>query len=30
MEFSGKPLIELSDESGVYRSIAGMMDQILK
>jgi hypothetical protein len=28
-EFSGKPLVELGDESPVYRAVAGMMDLIL-
>jgi CO dehydrogenase maturation factor len=28
-EFSGRPLVELGDESPVYRSVAGMMEQIL-
>ena len=28
-EFSGRPLVELGDDSPVYKAIAGMMDQIL-
>ena len=28
-EFSGRPLIELGDDSPVYRAVAGMMDQAL-
>jgi len=28
-EFSGKPLVELGDESPVYQSVAGMMQKIL-
>jgi CO dehydrogenase maturation factor len=28
-EFSGRPLVELGDESPVYRSVAGMLAQIL-
>ena len=29
-EFSGKPLVELGDESPVYRAVEGMMGQVLK
>jgi CO dehydrogenase maturation factor len=29
MEFSGKPLVELGDESPVYQAVAAMMDEIL-
>jgi Flp pilus assembly CpaE family ATPase len=29
-EFSGKPLVELGDESPVYRAVEGMMRQVLK
>ncbi len=28
-EFSGKPLVDLGDESPVYQAVAGMMDTIL-
>jgi hypothetical protein len=28
-EFSGRPLVELGDDSPVYRSVAKMMDEIL-
>ena len=28
-EFSGRPLVELSDESPVYQAVAGMMEKIL-
>lgn len=28
-EFSGRPLVELGEESPVYRSVAGMMEQVL-
>ena len=28
-EFSGRPLVELGDESPVYQAVAGMMDQII-
>jgi CO dehydrogenase maturation factor len=30
LEFSGKPLVELGDESPVYRAVEGMMRQVLK
>jgi CO dehydrogenase maturation factor len=29
-EFSGRPLIELGDDSPVYRSVAGMMAQVIE
>jgi CO dehydrogenase nickel-insertion accessory protein CooC1 len=29
-EFSGKPLVELGDESPVYQAIEKMMNQVLK
>jgi CO dehydrogenase nickel-insertion accessory protein CooC1 len=29
-EFSGKPLVELGDESPVYRAVERMMGQVLK
>jgi len=29
-EFSGKPLVDLPEESPVYQSVAGMMEKILK
>jgi CO dehydrogenase maturation factor len=29
-EFSGKPLVELGDDSPVYRAVKGMMGQVLK
>jgi CO dehydrogenase nickel-insertion accessory protein CooC1 len=29
-EFSGRPLVELGDDSPVYQAIAGMMENILK
>jgi CO dehydrogenase maturation factor len=29
-EFSGRPLVELGDESPVYRAVAGMMTELLK
>jgi CO dehydrogenase maturation factor len=28
-EFSGRPLVELGDDSAVYRSVAGMMGEVL-
>jgi CO dehydrogenase nickel-insertion accessory protein CooC1 len=28
-EFSGRPLVELGDESPVYQAVAGMIAQIL-
>jgi CO dehydrogenase maturation factor len=28
-EFSGKPLVDLGDESPVYQAVAGMMQEIL-
>jgi CO dehydrogenase nickel-insertion accessory protein CooC1 len=28
-EFSGRPLVELGDESPVYLAVAGMMEKIL-
>ena len=28
-EFSGRPLVELGDESPVYRAVAAMIDSIL-
>jgi len=28
-EFSGKPLVDLGDESPVYQSVAGMLQKIL-